>query len=335
MDTYAQSPGEMTAAVLTAPRQMRIDRCPIPSPTAAQVRVKLQGCGLCASNIPSWQGREWFSYPMAPGGLGHEAWGIVDAVGANVRNLQVGDRVTMLSGHAYAQYDVAPASQVVHLPASLNNRPFPGEPLGCVMNILARSGIKRGQNVAIVGIGFLGAALTQLAVARGANVIAVAGRPFSHDVAARMRAAHVLHMHDHAEVIERVKHITKSRCCDVVIECTGQQEPLNLSTELCRIRGRLVIAGYHQDGLRQVNMQLWNWRGLDVINAHERDPQRYVRGIRQAVVAVMEGLLDPWALVTHQWPLEEISTAMRTLEDRPDGFLKGIVVMSPPARELA
>ena len=38
--------------------------------------------------------------------------------------------------------------------------------------------------------------------------------------------------------------------------------------ELTRVRGRLVVAGYHQDGPRQVDMQLWNWRGLDVINAH-------------------------------------------------------------------
>ena len=44
------------------------------------------------------------------------------------------------------------------------------------------------------------------------------------------------------------------------------------------LRGKLVIAGYHQDGPRQVNMQLWNWRGLDVINAHERDPRALLDG---------------------------------------------------------
>jgi len=54
-----------------------------------------------------------------------------------------------------------------------------------------------------------------------------------------------------------------------VIEAAGQQWPLDLATELTRERGRLIIAGYHQDGPRQINMQLWNWRGLDVINAHE------------------------------------------------------------------
>ena len=63
-----------------------------------------------------------------------------------------------------------------------------------------------------------------------------------------------------------------------MIEAVGKQWPLDLAAELTREGGRLVIAGYHQDGPRQVNMQLWNWRGFDVANAHERDPQVAVRG---------------------------------------------------------
>ena len=46
-------------------------------------------------------------------------------------------------------------------------------------------------------------------------------------------------------------------------------------------------------------MQLWNWRGLDVINAHERDPEVYVEGMREAVEAVAAGRLDPSPLYTH------------------------------------
>ena len=61
--------------------------------------------------------------------------------------------------------------------------PFPGEPLGCAMNIFRRSGIEAGQTVAIVGIGFLGAILTRLAADAGARVIAISRRPFSLEVA--------------------------------------------------------------------------------------------------------------------------------------------------------
>ena len=53
--------------------------------------------------------------------------------------------------------------------------------------------------------------------------------------------------------------------------------------------GRLVVAGYHQDGPRQVNMQDWNWKGIDVVNAHERDPAVHRHGLREAVAAVAGG----------------------------------------------
>ena len=87
-----------------------------------------------------------------------------------------------------------------------------------------------------------------------------------------MGAAETIPMHDHWQIIERVRELTGGTFCDRVIEAVGKQWPLDLAAELTREGGRLVIAGYHQDGPRQVNMQLWNWRGFDVANAHERDP---------------------------------------------------------------
>ena len=114
----------------------------------------------------------------------------------------------------------------------------------------------------------------------------------------------------------------------MVIEAIGKQEPLALSAELTRERGRLIIAGYHQDGLRSVNMQLWNWRGLDVINAHERDPQMYTGGIRLAVEAVAGGALDPSPLYTHSFPLAHLGEALDATRDRPEGFLKALVTLS-------
>ena len=69
-------------------------------------------------------------------------------------------------------------------------------------------------------------------------------------------------------------------------------------------------------------MQLWNWRGLDVINAHERDPQVYLDGMQAAVDAVASGRLDPTPLYTHRFPLERLNDALAMTRDRPDGFLK-------------
>jgi threonine dehydrogenase-like Zn-dependent dehydrogenase len=317
----------MRAARLAAPGEISLDEVVLPEPGPGQVRIRLEGCGVCASNLTPWGGAEWMTYPTDPGALGHEGWGVVDALGEGVTEFAVGDRVAALSYAAYAEYDLADASATVKLPASLDGQPFPGEPLGCAMNIFRRSDIQAGQTVAIVGIGFLGALLTRLAKDAGARVIAISRRPFSLDVARQMGADETIAMDDHWAIIERVKQLTGGVLADRVIEAVGKQWPLDLAAEITKERGRLVIAGYHQDGPRQVNMQMWNWRGLDVINAHERDPAVYVEGIRMAVDAVASGRLDPTPLYTHRYPLDQLDQALNDTRDRPDGFLKALVMM--------
>jgi threonine dehydrogenase-like Zn-dependent dehydrogenase len=316
----------MRAAIVVEPNRIEVKEVAVPEPAPNQVRVKLEGCGVCASNLPPWEGREWFHYPLEPGGLGHEGWGHIDAVGQDVTGFALGDCVAMISNNAYAEYDVADMNAVVPLPQSLVEQPFPAEPLGCAMNIFRRSQISAGQTVAIVGIGFLGALLTRLATNAGARVVAISRRPYSLEIARQFGAAETIPMEDHWQIIERVKELTGGTFCDIVIEAVGKQWPLDLAAELTRERGRLIVAGYHQDGLRQVNMQLWNWRGLDVINAHERDPAIYLDGMRAAVDAVGNGSLDPSPLFTHHFPLDRLDAALEATRHRPDGFMKALIL---------
>jgi len=315
----------MRAAAITAPSHASIVTVARPEIGPRDVRIRLQGCGVCHSNLPVWEGRPWFTYPLGAGAPGHEGWGVVDAVGDDVRGLEPGQRVAVLSYNAYAELDVASAESVVPLPAALDDQPFPGEPLGCAMNIFARSDIASGQTVAIIGIGFLGALLTRLATNAGARVIAISRRSSALDVARRFGAAECITMDDHGRIIEQVKALTGGSFADRVIEAVGLQWPLDLAGELTRERGRLVIAGFHQDGPRNVNMFLWNWRGLDVVNAHERDPKVYVAGMRAAVDAVANGALDPTSLYTHQFPLDRLGDALNAARTRPDGFMKALV----------
>jgi len=217
---------------------------------------------------------------------------------------------------------VCDSSSAVPLPAGLDETAFPGEPLGCAMNIFQRSNIRKEHTVAIVGVGFLGALLTQLASATGARVIGLSRRGFALGIAKEMGATGTARLDD---AIETVRCLTSNRLCDIVIECTGKQSPLDIAGEITRERGRLVVAGYHQDGPRQINMQLWNWRGLDVINAHERNPRVYVDGIRQAIRAVEAGLLNPVPLYTHSFPLERLGDAFNMVAQRPEGFMKALI----------
>ncbi|MBS7538405.1 MDR/zinc-dependent alcohol dehydrogenase-like family protein [Ancylobacter lacus] len=318
----------MPAAILTGPGRVELAAVPRPEPGPGQVRIRLEGCGVCASNLVPWSGPAWMNFPTPPGDLGHEGWGVVDAVGEGVTAPAPGTRVAALSFRSYAAYDVAAADALVPLPPALDGMPFPGEPLGCAMNIFRRSAIEPGQTVAIVGIGFLGAVLTRLASDAGARVIAIARRPYARQLAREMGAAEVLAMEDHGAIIAAVKDLTEGRFCERVIEAVGKPWPLDLAGELTGERGRLVIAGYHQDGPRQVNMWLWNWRGLDVINAHERDPAIYLAGMREAVAQVEAGRIDPRRLVTHSFALEQLGAALDATRDRPDGFLKAAIRFS-------
>jgi threonine dehydrogenase-like Zn-dependent dehydrogenase len=127
------------------------------------------------------------------------------------------------------------------------------------------------------------------------------------------------------EALARVEELTGGALCDRVFEVTGKQAPLDLAGQLTRVRGTLVIAGFHQDGRREVDMQLWNWRGLDVVNAHERDPEVYVEGVKLAAQAILDGTLDPSPLYTHEFPLDRLGDALATAGERPDGFLKALV----------
>ena len=315
------------AAVISAPGKIEVRERHFREPAAGEVRVRIQGCGVCASNLPLWEGKPWFEYPMEPGAPGHEAWGRIDATGEGVTGVARGDRVAMLSSHAFAEYDFARVSEVVHLPSSLDKFPFPGEPLGCGMNIFKRAMIASRQNVAIVGIGFLGTLLTQLAANAGARVFALSHRRSSLQWAEKFGAAETIEIDDEQRAAQIVAELTGGRGCECVIEAAGTQESLALSSELTSERGRLVIAGYHQDGPRQVNMQLWNWRGLDVINAHERDPLVYVAGMREAVDAVQREAIDPWPLFTDTFTLDELPRAFAALDSSPEGFIKALITV--------
>ncbi len=272
-----------------------------------------------------WEGRPWFDYPLPPGAPGHEAWGVVDAVGDDSSGPAVGTRVAFLCDDAFAEYVEVPARAVVALPKELDGQPFPGEALGSGFNVAARSDFGMGQTVCVIGAGFLGCVVTALAAQHGAEVIAISRRPFALDIARTMGAKQTIAWAGTDDAVDEVARLTDARLCDVVVEAVGAQAPLDLAGKLTRERGRLVIAGFHQDGPRTVDVQLWNWRGIDVVNAHEREAALRLRGIAQAAAAVTEGWFDPTPLYTHRYPLERLAEGMNVMVERPDGFLKALV----------
>jgi threonine dehydrogenase-like Zn-dependent dehydrogenase len=235
----------MTAAVVAAPRVARVEAVPVPAPGPGEVLVHVEGCGVCASSLPTWEGRPWFAYPLEPGAPGHEAWG----------RLEDGTRVAVLTQRGFAEWAIVRADEIVPLPPALDGLPFPGEALACAVMVHRRARVQPGERVALVGMGFLGTAVAQLAERDGAEVVPVRRET----------------------PLDRIRE-----SCDCVIEAAGVQETLDAASALVREGGRLVIAGYHQDGRREIDLGSWNWRGLELVNAHERDTVVVLDALREA-----------------------------------------------------
>ncbi len=319
-------PSSMRAIVIEAPGVAALHEVPVPPVRAGEVLVRIEGCGVCGSNLPVWQGRPWFKYPLPPGSPGHEGWGRVAGVGPEVQGWKEGQRVSFLSDRALCEYAVVSPDALCALPSALDEVCFPGEAFGCVMNIFQRTHVRPQQPVAIIGAGFIGAALTALCARAGARVAVISRRPWALALATSLGAERVVELDsDHEHIVRSMNVFSGGDGSPRVIEAVGLQHTLDLATRLCATRGRLVIAGFHQDGPRQVDLQMWNWRGIDVINAHERDPATYLRGMRAAADAAASGVLDVARLVSHRFPLPQARFAFDALAERPDGFLKAVV----------
>ena len=286
-------------------------------PQADEVLVKIRACGVCGSDLNAWRGVPGIEYPLPPGAPGHETWGQVLSVGSDVGYLRAGQTVTGLMWNGLSELGVAKANHLLPVPPPFGTTAVLGEPLACAMNVVRRAAVQPGQRVAIVGFGYLAALVVGLLPEGMAEWIAVSRRADSRELAMRLgaRAAYDFSAVP-AELWDSV---------DVVVEAAGVQQTLDFATWLTAYRGRLVIAGYHADGPRTVNVQSWNWKGIDVINAHERDPTVYVRALREAFDLLARRGADLSGLHTHTWPLERAVDAFAAAEFRPPGFVKGLV----------
>lgn len=313
----------MKTAVLVGPEKFVLENIEKPKPAEDEVLIKVDCCGVCYSEMSSWDGT-FKNYPQR---IGHEIAGIVEKVGSNVVDFTVGQKVTaFIDKYGYSEYVSVEPDCVIALGDNVDLEQAIGEPIGCVVNGARRAGIKLGDTVVLVGVGFMGLIMLQVIRSLGASrIIAVDTRKEALESAKQLGADYVFNpLQDN--VMEEVKKLTDEKGADVVIELTGNQQGLDLSGELVKIRGRLVVFGFHTSE-RKVNMFLWNWHGIDVVNAHDRDPAAYVDGIRVGMKLLESGQLDMKPLITHSYSLDEINQAFVDTHAKPKGFIKAIVKM--------
>lgn len=305
---------------LRGPRTGQLVHQPAPDPGVGQVLVRVRANGVCASDLPTWATPQ----PRYPVILGHEPAGEVVSTGPGV-DLVEGTLVTGRLVDSYADFVLADIRDVVEVPDGITVEQALGEPIGCVAEAFRRTPIQLADRIAVIGLGFMGLCLVQLlARSAAARLTAIDLREDARLLARQFGADDAYHPD---ELPERMHHGDggPGRGLDVVVEATGTQPGLELATSLVRPHGTISILGFHQ-GVRQVDLQTWNWKAIDVVNAHVRDPELLARSTRAALELLAADRIDLRPLLTHRFPLDRVDDAFEALANKPPGFVKAVIL---------
>jgi L-iditol 2-dehydrogenase len=315
----------MRAALLTDPYTISLIDRTLPNLRPTQVRIRVLQCGVCTSEVDLWIGKEPDRLPAA---IGHEVAGEVEQVGEAVTNLRVGDQVAAwVEGGGFAEAAVVEERFCVPADPTLKY-PAVAEPLACVVNAVELAQPALGDDVVIVGAGYMGNLVHLVTALKGPRTITVADvRP---DALARARALGASRVVDtrRESLPEIVKGVTDGRGADVTYEVTGVNEGLILAGEVTRMSGKLCVVGYHQGEPRTIPLGRWNWMAFELINAHFRELDTIMHGMRVGMRLVNEGILDPSMLVSDTYSLEGISDAFEAATTKRAGFVKAVVELA-------
>lgn len=312
----------MRAALLPEPlRTVLVDR-PLPPVAPGQVRVRIEQCGLCASEVDLWMGKSPDALPAA---IGHEIAGVVEETAPDVTTVNVGDRVAAwIETGGFAECALAEAAHCVLVDADVSY-PAVAEPLACVVNAVELAAPALADDVVIIGAGYMGTLVQLVTALKGPRTITVIDRRRDTlDRAAAIGATRVVHA-DTESPADAVLEATDGRCADITYEVTGVNAGLELAGNVTRMGGKICIVGYHQGGSRTIPLAHWNWMAFNLVNAHFRNIDTIMSGMRAGMRLVNAGLLDVSPLLTSVFPLGNIADAFEIAAAKPDGFLKAVV----------
>ncbi len=246
----------------------------IPVPKAGTIRIKVQACGICHSDSFTKEGTfPGIEYPRVPG---HEIAGTIDALGPNVVDWEIGQRVGVgwHGGHCghcescrrgdfvtcirmqipgisydggYADYMIAPVEALARIPDELS--PTDAGPLMCAgittYNSLRNSGAKPGDLVAILGIGGLGHLGIQFAAKMGFHTVAIARGADKEALAKKLGAHHYINSDSQNAGAE----LKKMGGAKVIIATTTNSKAISSMVDGLAINGKLIVLGVSPDAL--------------------------------------------------------------------------------------
>lgn len=238
-----------------------LEEIPVPEPGPGEVRVKVAAAGLNFIDVYQRSGQYKMPLPFTPG---MEAAGVVDALGAGVHGVHVGERVAycMVSG-AYADYAIAPAARLVPVPDAVGMEQAAALMVqGMTAHYLALSTypLKPGDTALVhAGAGGAGRLLVQIAKRCGARVLATVGSQ-EKAVLARSAGADEVILYNEVDFEAVVKEVTGGKGVEVVYDSVGKTT-FDKSLSCLRPRGYMVLYGQASGAVGPFDPQILNAKG--------------------------------------------------------------------------
>jgi len=346
----------MRGAVLVEPYKIEIRDFPRPQVDDDTVIVKVEGIGICGSNLHWWTGggpaTRLLQFPM-PGAGGHEFSGTVVEVGSRVTRVAAGDRVTVDQFESRSCGDcVYCASGLFTQCANMRQLGLEGfvevlklterglykipdgiethvaalvQPYACSVSAVRRAGIAGGETVVVLGAGVLGLCAAATAKVLGAaKVILTAKYDAQKELAARFGADVVLSS-SAPDLVARIVAECPAGGADIVVETVGGHAPtLAQGLEIIRPAGKLVVLGLW-DELVKVDSWLAILKDVTMMFVLNHG----VIGRKADYALCLEWMasrkVPAQDLVTHVLPLDQLEEAFRLAADKTRGAIKVII----------
>jgi threonine dehydrogenase-like Zn-dependent dehydrogenase len=290
-----------------------------------EVLIQVEACGLCPWELNHWRG----SLGTCPQSLGHEAGGTIVETGPGVVGLRTGDRVTGLTNglNGFAEYARLRADHCFSLVSNVPVGHALGEPLKCVVTVLRAAAIEMGDTAVVLGCGAMGLCCIQALHAPFLrDLVAIDVDETRLKMAMDFGATRTIDPKS-MDVIEELSRYSSGRMADVVIEGTGRPDQLDLAIRCARKgRGRVVLMSSHEGPAGSFDFRPAVDRAIELRVAHPAYSLNEADDLRRAVDLLNRRVFNWDRLVTHRFRLAEIQQAFESLETRPLGYIKGVVV---------
>lgn len=279
-----------------------------------EVQIEALACGVCAWDVHVFKnGTDWATCP------GHEGVGRVVKAGKWVTKAKVGDWVTA-PGMGFTEFTNVSQDALYHIPSN-KGRPehWIVEPASCVITGLDHCAVKAGDRIALLGCGYMGLMLIQLLSHCPLDVlVAIDVDDRRLAMARQFGATETINAKD-ANIAELQKYRF-----DTVVDASGNQHGLNLSSQIVRPGGRLNLFGWNH-GTATFPGDTWHLNGITVINSA---PGSAIRDPWPVAIKLMErGLIDQRPLISHIVPIEDYQNLLAKAAAKEDNYIKGVVTL--------